>query len=85
MPVDWENNIIIKKPNEKTRFCSVSIGDPCTCHKYFGKYHPNGETILVCEPERGSSCVPWIVIPDGTIAVVMSSGAFIGYQPPGMY
>ncbi len=37
------------------------------------------------EPERGSSCVPWIGIPDGTIAVVMTSGAFDGYAPPGFY
>ena len=33
MPVDWENNVVIKKPNTKTRFCSVSIDDPSSCHK----------------------------------------------------
>merc|ERR1712166_180139 len=83
MPTDWENNVIVKRPNTKTRFCSVPIGEPTSCHKYFGKYHPGGETILVCEPERGSSCVPWIVIPEGTIAVIMTSGAFACYGAPG--
>ena len=42
-----------------------------------------GETILVCEPAR-SSCLPYIIIPDGTIAVLMSSGAFERYAEPGL-
>ena len=61
MPLDWENNVITKNPNQKTRFCSVKIDDPSTCYKYFGKYHQQGETILVCEPSR-SSCAPYIVM-----------------------
>ena len=51
----------------------------------FGKYHqPRGETILVCEPQR-SSCLPYIVIPDGVIAIIMKSGAFEQYGEPGIY
>ena len=33
MPLDWENNVIIKPPGRKTRFCSVPIDDPTTCYK----------------------------------------------------
>lgn len=33
MPLDWENRVIVKKPNTKTRFCSVNIDDPSSCHK----------------------------------------------------
>lgn len=33
MPTDWENNVIVKRPNTKTRFCSVPIQDTTTCHK----------------------------------------------------
>lgn len=83
MPIDWENNVITKQPHTKTRFCSVSIDDPTSCHKFFGKYHRDGSTILVCEPER-SSCSPWIIIPDGTIAVLLTSGAFEGYPGAGL-
>ena len=38
MPLDWENNVITKPPHTKTRFCSVEIDDPVSCHKFFGKY-----------------------------------------------
>jgi|APCry1669189534_1035231.scaffolds.fasta_scaffold45499_1 hypothetical protein len=82
MPVEWENHVITKPSQTKTRFCSVKIDDPTSCHKFFGKYHGGGETILVCEPTR-SSCTPYIVIPDGTIAVLMSSGAFERYADAG--
>jgi hypothetical protein len=37
---------------------------------------------LVVEPQR-SSCAPYIVIPDGTIAILLSSGEFIGYAEAG--
>lgn len=33
MPTDWENNVIVKRPNTKTRFCSVPIGESTSCHK----------------------------------------------------
>jgi len=52
--------------------------------QFFGKYSQQGETILVCEPER-ASCKPWIVIPDGVIAVVQTNGAFQGYYPAGFH
>ena len=39
MPTDWENNVIVKRPNTKTRFCSVSIGDATSCHKVSDKKH----------------------------------------------
>ena len=61
MPIDWENNVITKNPHQKTRFTSVSIDDAMSCHKFFGKYTSNQETILVCEPTR-SSCMPYIIM-----------------------
>jgi len=82
MPIDWENRIITKNPHTKTRFTSVSVDEASSCHKFFGKYTEGQETILVVEPTR-SSCAPYIVVPDGTIAVIMSSGAFTGYNAPG--
>ena len=84
MPVDWENNVITKPPRQQTRFCSVKIDDALTCHKFFGKYFNMGETIMVCEPER-ASCAPWITVPDGTIAVLTSSGAYEGIVPAGLH
>lgn len=63
----------------------MDIEDPTTCHKFFGKYDRDGRSILVCCPQRSSSCIPFIVIPEGTIAVVMTSGAFVCYANPGMY
>lgn len=33
MPLDWENKVIVKNPNTKTRFCSVNIDDASSCHK----------------------------------------------------
>ena len=67
--------MVVKKANTKTRFCSVTIEDPETCHKvsapsspdprcppqYFGKYYHGGETILCCETQR-NSCLPYIVM-----------------------
>ena len=61
MPTDWENNVIIKRPGMKTRFCSVQIDDPQSCNKYFGKYNKDGMTILCCEPAR-PSCDPFIIM-----------------------
>jgi len=52
------------------------------CHKYFGKYSEDRATILICEPERG--CAPWVVVPDGTIAVVFTSGAYDYNAKPGI-
>jgi len=83
MPLDWENNVITKQPHTKTRFCSVEIDDPVSCHKFFGKYDRQGQTILVCEPVR-SSCAPFIIVPDGTIAILYSSGAFEEYREAGL-
>jgi len=37
----------------------------------------------VCEPTR-SSCAPFIIVPDGTIAILYSSGAFVNYQEAGL-
>uniref|UniRef100_A0A7S3CTK9 Band 7 domain-containing protein n=1 Tax=Strombidium rassoulzadegani TaxID=1082188 RepID=A0A7S3CTK9_9SPIT len=84
MPLDWENKVIVKKAHTKTRFCTVPIDDPNSCHKFFGKYYHSGETILVCEPSR-NSCVPYIILPDGVISVVMRSGAFVGYWDAGFH
>lgn len=83
MPIDWENNVIVKKEGVQTRFCSVQIDDPASCFKFFGKYHSTGDTIMVCEPTR-SSCSPYIVVPDGCIAVLLTSGAYVGLAEPGM-
>ena len=83
MPLDWENRVISRRPDMKTRFTSVKIEDPTTVQKFFGKYTQSGETILVCEPER-SSCAPYIIIPQGTIALLFSSGAFERYAAPGL-
>ena len=33
MPIDWENNIISKDPNCKTRFTSVAVDDASSCQK----------------------------------------------------
>lgn len=77
MPTDLDNMVVVKPEGQKTRFCSQMITNTVDCHKYFGKYAQDGATILVCEPERG--CAPYVVVPDGTIAVVFSSGAFTGY------
>jgi hypothetical protein len=82
MPTDMDNRVVVKEPGTKTRFCSQLISDPLDCHKYFGKYAEDGATILVCEPERG--CGLWQIIPDGCIAVVMTSGAFTEYGQPGI-
>jgi len=31
MPLDWENNVIVKESNTHTRFSSVAIEDARTC------------------------------------------------------
>ena len=74
MPTGLDNRVIVKQAGTKTRFCAQPITNPIDCHKYFGKYAEDGATILVCQPDRG--CAPYIVIPDGTIALVYTSGAF---------
>lgn len=33
MPIDWENNIIVKQPHTKTRFTSVQVDEASSCHK----------------------------------------------------
>ena len=38
MPLDWENRVITRRANMKTRFTSVKIEDPTTVQKFFGKY-----------------------------------------------
>ena len=82
MPTDADNRVVIKREGTKTRFTSQPIDSTMDCHKYFGKYASDGSTILVCEPTRG--CAPYQIVPDGTIAVVFTSGAFTSYAPPGI-
>ena len=33
MPLDWENNVVVKNHGQKTRFCSVNIDEPESCYK----------------------------------------------------
>lgn len=82
MPINWENQVFVKSAHEQTRFCAVQIDEPESCYKMFGKYHEGGETILVCEPTR-SSCAPYIIVPDGCIAILTTSGAYMGIAQPG--
>ena len=41
MPIDWENNIIVKNPHTKTRFTAVQVDEASSCHKVSlpGKFH----------------------------------------------
>ena len=38
---------------------------------------------MICEPDR-NCCIPYIMVPDGVHAVIMSSGAYAGLATPGM-
>lgn len=61
-----------------TRFTAVRCGDTSEAANYFNKFSEDGSTIIVVMPTR-SSCAPYITIPEGTIAVVLKNGEFLGY------
>ena len=54
--------------NTTTRLTAQRCDSLRDCAKYFGNYTQTGETTLVCMPDRGS-CAPYIVIPEGGIAL----------------
>ena len=107
MPLDWENNVITKPPNTKTRFCSVTIDDPSSCHKVspfkvsnysvlrkiqrrWWNYSGLRTTKVILRPIYYNVSFKNIFLsynyfsPDGTIAVIMYSGAFVEYGQPGL-
>jgi hypothetical protein len=74
----------IYRKSPVTRFTAVRITCVDDAMEHFGNYTDRGETPLMCMPDR-SSCKPWLMIPEGTYAVVTSNGRFVGIWAPGIH
>lgn len=52
------------------------------CLDFFGNYTPSGETPIILMPER-SSCAPYIVVPEGTYAIITHHGKIADIKKEG--
>lgn len=67
-----------------TRFTTERCDDISECIEVLNNYTSDGQTPVVCMPER-ASCKPWVVIPEGIYALVTTSGRLVGVWEPGLH
>lgn len=67
-----------------TRFTTERCDNIEECIEVINNYTSDGQSVVVCMPER-SSCKPWIVIPEGIFALVTTSGRLVGIWEPGLH
>lgn len=72
MPLDWENKVITKRPHTRTRFSSVRIEEPTSCHKV-SKHYKNLGTVAYSYSLATYIYQDWLII----FAIYSSSESMI--------